>query len=318
VLEYQYKENQNFEASPMELQPSPNMNNCENTLAINSDEISDSNQGTPMIELFSDDNQPIVDEYIKPTSKYEIVGEKNHHPSMIEINKFKTFSDVPVYKRTVIEPSAKDLKPWTRNKNKDGLNKNFASHTIQCSGKRPHKEILNRKSRKRSLPKVENPVESKKRKFVYNYIKKNVKSIECETTEKALSSTEKQFHSEYTRTYMRDTESVKNRKQLTKKPKVSKKTKTIKMNIREDGQGEVMNTESSLRNSKESISLRGSIHSKKTPLNDSCEVKLSGMSTTKPNTLANSDVTKGLGSHPTSSEANKSHKLKEKKNIMRN
>lgn len=108
---------------------------------------------------------------------------------------------------------------------------------------------------------------------MYNYIKNNVESINCEVSDKPSTVFKNQYNSDSTSSYMRDTESVKNRKQLSKKLKVSKPTKTIKMTISEDGQGKILTTEGSLRNSKESISLRGSIHSKNTPQNESDSVK---------------------------------------------
>ena len=173
-------------------------------------------------------------------------------------------------------------------------------------------------NRKRSVSKNENPIDSQKRKSVYNYIKRNVETLDFRTESNSKQTEEKTGPRSSKSSYMKDTQSVKNRKQISKKPKVSKPTKTIKMTISEDGKGKILNTDNSLRNSKESVSMRGSIHSKKTPPNDPDSIKFSGLSTTKPNTLASPNDAKELGSNPASSEVNKSKKLKEKKTMLQN
>jgi len=68
--------------------------------------------------------------------------------------------------------------------------------------------------------------------------------------------------------------------------------------------------------SKEGLATRGSVTSKKTPQHTSESVKGSGMCTTKPNTLNNSDNVNGLGSSNTI-ELSKSDKSK-KKNTLKN
>lgn len=138
-LEYEHLEDENFETSPMELQSSPDLENNEKTLEINYDEMSNRVKDSSMIELFSDDNEPIIEEPVLPVSTIEIKYQKNHHPSMIELTKFKTFSEVPPHKRTIIEPSIHNRNPNKNKKYNDGLHSKFASHTIQC-----RKQIPNR------------------------------------------------------------------------------------------------------------------------------------------------------------------------------
>lgn len=169
--------------------------------------------------------------------------------------------------------------------------------------------------RKRSLGKKDNPIDSKKRTSVYNYIKKSVESLDLATSENASVSIEK-IISDNHNSNIRDTKKAKSKRQLTKKPKISKPTKTITMSITEDGNGKICKTENSLRNSKESISFRGSITSKKTPKHDSDSVKMNGLSTTKPHTLSNSDKTKNLGSYNSTAEASKNDK--EKQSMLKN
>lgn len=60
------------------------------------------------------------------------------------------------------------------------------------------------------------------------------------------------------------------------------------MTICEDGFGRI-ESDSSLRASKETLSIRGSNHSKKTPQHENESVKLHGLSSTKPCTISSSD-----------------------------
>jgi len=137
VLEYQNLETTNLETSPIELQPSMDKK-LDKTLSIhsnNSSEKSDFIENTSMIYLFSEDNEPIVEEPSRPVSQISVHPQKTHHSSTIEINKFKTFNQTQpqLHKNTVIEPkmNRKGQKSSTRNNFENGLNSKFTSHTIQ-------------------------------------------------------------------------------------------------------------------------------------------------------------------------------------------
>jgi hypothetical protein len=163
------------------------------------------------------------------------------------------------------------------------------------------KQTLNN-TRKRSLSRKNAPNTQKQRSIVYNYIKKSVEELDFPSD--PIYATQ-----DTNPTYIRETVSSKSKKHFTKKPKVSKPTKTITMTIWEDGFGRI-ETDSSLRTSKETLSIRGSNHSKKTPQQESESVKLHGLSTTKPGTLNNSDNANRMTS------VEKSEKVK--KNTLKN
>jgi hypothetical protein len=126
-----------MEMSPIELQSSPDLDkhNSDRTLTINSEDLSDMTadiRNTSMYGLF---NQEIIEknkrDEIRPSSKLEVIDQMTHHPSMVEINKFKTFNVVKVDKRTVVEPSERHSSTNTRRKKLADLSSKFASHTIQ-------------------------------------------------------------------------------------------------------------------------------------------------------------------------------------------
>jgi hypothetical protein len=79
--------------------------------------------------------------------------------------------------------------------------------------------------------KKENPCDNKKKALVYNYIKKSVDSLDYGTSENASTLMDKYHATDSKKSYFRDTASSKSRKQLGKKPKISKPTKTITMTI---------------------------------------------------------------------------------------
>jgi hypothetical protein len=126
-----------MEMSPVELQSSPDLdkNNSDRTLTINSEDLSDMTadiRNTSMYGLFSQETiENNTKEEIRPSSKLEVIDQKNHHPSMVEINKFKTFNVVKVDKRTVVEPSERHCSTNARRKKLADLSTKFASHTIQ-------------------------------------------------------------------------------------------------------------------------------------------------------------------------------------------
>lgn len=244
---------------------------------------SDIRDDSSMLRLFEQDNFNLkVIAGSRPISTLEKAHKIKNNPSMIEVNKFKTFQDVDFHKRTVIDNSHKRKNSITRNASNFDLSSKFNSHTIQCQEKKQKNGNETRNNRKRSLSKKENPVDSKKRTSVYNYIKKSVESIECLVSDNASTSLEKQLASDYHNSYSKDSGPVKRKNLISKKPKVSKPTKTITMTICEDGYGKTTNSENSLRKSKEGSSLRASIISKKTPQNEKESNKIGALCTTKP------------------------------------
>jgi len=97
----------------------------------NLSEMSSDIKDSSMIEIF---NRNIVDDkdQVKQTKMSVLEVEiLQSNPSMIEINKFKTFNDEKSHKRTIIENSSRTKLINTRNKSKDNIDSNFNSHTIQ-------------------------------------------------------------------------------------------------------------------------------------------------------------------------------------------
>lgn len=319
VLEYE--NNSLAHDSPAEMQPSVRIDKSygktSRTITMNSpdSEMSSDVKDSSMMEIFNQEafNRDI-DEF-RPNSTLDNHHTVNSHPSsMIETAKFRTFNDVSIHTRTIIEPTKKNKVLNTRNKSKNFLNEKFNSHTIQCDPANKRKVNIN--SRKRSVSRKEASIgEAKKKSSVYQYMKKSLEDVDFNTTEHESSTHDKRTNLEY-QSFAKETLSSKNKKQISRKPKVSKPTKTITMTICEDGYGKICTNDNSLRNSREGLSNRASIISKKTPQNTNDSIKFGGLSTTKPTTHNYSEKTRAFGSSTT--EETKSGKIKNKKNALKN
>jgi hypothetical protein len=121
-----------------------------------------------------------------------------------------------------------------------------------------------------------------------------VESIDYATCLKYSPSLDDLMINEYSQTYS-NKPSRKTTSGGTRKPKVSKPTKTITMNINmaDDSDDKVIIVESKNKSKEECGSVRTSITSKKTPINDS---NSRGLSNTKTTNLPNSDKTKEVTS----------------------
>ena len=202
----------------------------------------------------------------------------------------------------------------TRNKANYDFSSKFNSHTIQWNDRNTSNN-LNKDVRKRSISKSKPSVETKKKETVSNYIRKSIESISWSETENISSSLEKQLISDYHNLYMKDIDNKNNYNQHSKRPKISRPTKTIIMNIWDEKS--LKFSENSLRNSKESLSLGCSVISKATPQNNITLNKHIISNTTKPTTIISSDKTKDFSSTATS-DANKSEKVVDRNNTLKN
>lgn len=322
VIEYEDAD-EDLETSPMELQPSIRLEKSKTKNESPEDkddsDMSSDIRNDSMIAMFDEGQNYYVQKYMnRPHSKIDTHDLPKTSPSMIELNKFKTFYDYKTNKNTMIEklPTSNNTKfPLQKS---DQLISKFTSHTIECQDKSKGKSSNTQLNRKRSLSKKESIIGVIKRSSVSSNQSKNHSlkvdykiSKNCSPDIETHLATELQGSS-----YCQDSNTAKTESYLTRRPKVSKPTKTITMNIYD----EVYNSQSRnnpLRNSKESASLRGSIISKKTPQNDTDSVKLGGLSTTHPNTLSNSGKAANALSSNNTADKNKSEKMKDRKQNLK-
>ena len=193
-------------------------------------------------------------------SKSDINPIRKHSPSMIEINKFNTLSDLSIRKTTFIGDSKWKLLKTRNHMNYEIISK-FNTHKASFEDSKhssASKQLeCNQKSKSNNRK-----YEFKKKSSVYDYKQQSLKTYDL-TKSQSISKCNEQLSSYDDHIALnKDSENKKSSIQPSRIPKVSKPTKTIKMNISGDDSRNLKLFDSSLRSSKESISWHGSMASK--------------------------------------------------------
>ena len=236
-------------------------------------------------------------------------------PSLIEANKFKTFNESKTSKNTIIERNNdfQEIDKLETLKVSD-IRSKFESHTIQWEQPNQPK---NKFIRKRSLSKKEKRLPNQKKPGRSNRGKMKVNTIDYTISSNCSPNVHKHLAKEILTTAGKESES-RNSDNIyaTRRPKISKPTKTITMNIYDD-LDKKQSRNNPLRKSKETSSMRGSAVSKKTPQNDTDSIKWGGLSTTNPNTLSNSGKAAKVQSSNKTDGKNQSDKAKIRKRTLK-
>lgn len=312
VLEYEITNESNMEVSAIELKPSVKLDNSEDSDDNGTSEMSSDIRNDSMFDLFNKSSSNNTNKCLeRPVSNFALNPYQKYNQAMLDIDTYNALDDITIHKTTFINNPKHNIEN-TRNKANYDFATKFNSHTIQCDDRKTAKNVKY-EMRKRSLSKNKPSADSIKKEAVSSYIKKSIESLNCNEQSNFSSSLEKQLITDYNNMYYKDTGSKKNASQPSKKPKVSKPTKTIIMNILPEKP--MKYKDNSLRNSKESISFGDSVKSKKTPINNSSCNKQTVIYTAKSTALISSEKTKELSSATT--EKNKSEK-QDRNNVIKN
>lgn len=244
--------NNNSQKPIIEFKPSSKFTDFDNQINI---QISNSSKAV------KNANKSNVNNYTDSSiSKSDTVSIRKHSPSMIEVNKFQTLNNISIRRTTFIEdPKLKLLK--TRNYMNYEIISKFNTHKSSTEDSKNFTAKKQAEGNEKSTSHNRN-FEYKKKPSVYDYKQQSLRTYDLTKTQKLKGYQETLTSEEDQSTLKKDSDNKKNTLKSSRIPKVSKPTKTIKMNISGDDNNNLKLFENSLRSSKDSVSLRGSMASK--------------------------------------------------------